>query len=74
MVDVQNRGALHGMLNLGTIVGRDVLVQHSHFTRVQAQLNTWIGRSIDPTLVNRGLYFVVVCERGKHAGLEDSNR
>jgi len=40
----------------------------------QRRHGDWIGGRIDPTLVKRGFYFVVVCERGKHAGLEDSDR
>ncbi len=37
------------------------------------QLNGWTGGGIDTTPIDWCLFFVIVCQRGKHNGFEDWN-
>src|ERR1700684_4070820 len=78
MLDIENLRPFHRVLDFGTLVDRDLRVEHAHLARVHAQLNAWSGGRIDLSLVdlsllNWGLYFVVVGKGGERAGLEDSN-
>src|ERR1019366_3778372 len=73
MLDIENRIPFHRVLDFGTLVDRDLRVEHTHLARVHAQLNAWTGGRVDLTLVNWSLYFVIVCKRRKCAGLKDPN-
>src|ERR1700691_3673503 len=73
MLHIENRSPFHCLLDFGTLVDRDLRVEHAHLARVHAQLNAETGGRIDLTLVNWSLYFVIVRKGGERAGLEDSN-
>lgn|SRR5580692_11849131 len=73
MLDIENRSSFHCLLDLGTLVGRGLRVEHAHLARIHPQLNTWTGGRIDLTLVNWSLYFVIVCKCGECARFENSN-
>jgi hypothetical protein len=73
MLDIENRIPLHCVLDFGTLVDRDLRVEHAHLARVHAQLNARTGGRIDLALVNWSLYFVIVGKRGERTGFEDSN-
>src|SRR5580658_1409206 len=73
MLDIENRISFHGVLDFGTLLDRDLGVEHTHLARVHAQLNAWTAGRIDLTLLNWCLYFVIVCKRGERTGFEDSN-
>src|ERR1700685_2531985 len=73
MLGIENRISFHRVLDFGTLVDRDLRVEHTHLARVYAHLNAWTGGRIDLNFLNWSLYFVIVCKRGERAGLEDSN-
>jgi hypothetical protein len=73
MLDIENRISFHRVLDFGTLVDRDLRVEHTHLARVHAQRNAWTGGRIDLTLVNWSLNFVIVRKRGECAELEGSN-
>src|ERR1700685_3249729 len=73
MLDIENRRPFHRMLDFGTFLDRNIGIEHTHLARVHAQLNTGAGGRINLTFINRRLYFVIVCERGECARLEDPN-
>src|ERR1035438_2571908 len=62
MLDIENRSSFHCLLDFGTLVDRDLRVEHAHLARVHAQLNAGAGGRIDLTLVNWSLYFVIRSE------------
>src|ERR1700686_2577375 len=73
LLDIENLGALHGVLDLGAFVGWGIRVKDAHLARVHAQLHAGRGGRVDLAFFDRSLYFVVVGERGKGARLEDSD-
>jgi hypothetical protein len=70
---IENLGAIHCFLNLGSLVCGKPRGQNAELARVHKQSDTWTLREFDATLSDGRFNFVIVREGRKQTGLEDAN-